>query len=89
MQPGHYIRLRVWDDGKGMDRETRIHIFEPFFSTHFPGRGMGMAAVYGIVKNHGGWIGVDSRKGRGTTVRVYLPVAHELPQTEVKRQAVG
>ncbi len=89
MQPGHYIRLRVRDDGKGMDRETRSHIFEPFFSTHFPGRGMGMAAVYGIVKNHGGWIGVDSHKGRGTTVRVYLPVAYEFPQAQGQRQAAG
>jgi PAS domain S-box-containing protein len=89
MQPGQYIRLRVRDDGQGMDPKTLSRIFEPFFTTHFPGRGMGMAAVYGIVKNHGGWIGVDSRQGRGTTVRVYLPVAPELPQTEARRQATG
>jgi len=89
MAPGRYVRLRVKDDGRGMDKETRAHIFEPFFSTHFPGRGMGMAAVYGIVKNHGGWIGVDSQKDRGTTVSVYLPVARDLPQTDLKRHALG
>ena len=89
MRPGHYIRLQVRDDGRGMDSETRSHIFEPFFSTHFPGRGMGMAAVYGIVKNHGGWIGVDSRKGQGTTVRVYLPVNQEFLPSEAKHHAAG
>ena len=73
IKPGSYVCLTVEDDGKGMDEETRKGIFEPFFTTKFQGRGMGMAAVYGIVRNHNGWIYVDSELGRGTTVRVYLP----------------
>lgn len=74
MRPGAYLRLTVRDDGNGMDAEALEHIFEPFYTRKFPGRGLGMAAVYGIVKNHGGWVGVDSEPGRGTTVQVFFPV---------------
>ena len=73
LKPGPYVCLTIEDDGKGMNEEERGKIFEPFFTTKFQGRGMGMAAVYGIVKNHDGWIYVDSELGKGTTVRIYLP----------------
>ncbi|MBW1781827.1 MAG: PAS domain S-box protein [Deltaproteobacteria bacterium] len=77
LSPGAYVSLTVADDGKGMDEETKNKMFEPFFTTHFIGRGLGMAAVYGIVTNHGGSVTVDSKLGSGTTVRIYLPVARE------------
>lgn len=72
---GSYITFRAKDNGPGMDEETLKRIFEPFYSTKFAGRGLGMAAVYGIVKNHGGYITVDSKPGAGTTVTIYLPSA--------------
>ena len=73
LKPGDYVCLTIKDNGKGMNEEEREKVFDPFFTTKFQGRGMGMAAVYGIVKNHDGWIYVDSELGRGTTVRIYLP----------------
>ena len=73
LKPGPYVCLTIEDNGKGMDEETRSGIFEPFFTTKFQGRGMGMAAVHGIVRNHDGWISVDSELGRGTKVQIYLP----------------
>lgn len=68
-----YACMSVEDTGCGMDENVRQKIFEPFFTTKFQGRGMGMASVYGIVKNHGGWIDVNSCPGRGTQVIIYLP----------------
>jgi len=78
---GPYIVLTVQDNGKGMDEETRQRIFEPFFTTKFQGRGLGMAAVYGIVKNHRGWTQVDSQPNTGTSVHLILPAATEWPRT--------
>ena len=73
LKPGPYVCLTIEDDGRGMDEETRNGILEPFFTTKFQGRGMGMAAVHGIVMNHDGGITVDSELGKGTGVRIYLP----------------
>jgi len=81
LTPGPYVCLSIEDDGKGMDEETRRRIFDPFFTTHFMGRGLGMAAVYGIIKGHDGWISVDSEPGKGTVVRIYLPAIE--PEKEV------
>ena len=73
LKPGRYIWLQIVDNGKGMDSQTRDRIFEPFFTTKFQGRGLGMAAVYSIVKKHGGYVYVDSVLGEGSTVSIYLP----------------
>ena len=72
-KPGSYVSLTIEDNGSGMSEETRIRVFEPFFTTKFLGRGLGMAAVYGIIKNHHGLVTVDSELGQGTVVRIYLP----------------
>ena len=74
-EPGLFVYLDVADDGHGMSEETRFRMFEPFFSTKFQGRGLGLAAVDGLVRGHGGAIAVQTAVGTGTRVRVLLPAA--------------
>jgi len=80
LAPGRYIKISIADTGIGMDDETREQIFNPFFTTkEWRGRdaGLGMAAVYGIVKNHNGFVDVFSEEGMGSTFEVFLPVSKE------------
>jgi len=96
-EAGAYALLQIADDGMGMDEQTLARIFDPFFTTKFMGRGLGLAAVQGIVRGHRGALSVESAPGRGTTFAIFFPASEAKPAlvsesesaiSPVKRQTI-
>ncbi|TVP58946.1 MAG: PAS domain S-box protein [Gemmatimonadales bacterium] len=80
IDPGDYARVSISDNGEGMDDETRARIFEPFYTTRFAGRGLGLASTLGIVRGHGGGLTIDSTPEQGTAFHLYFPLIEETPE---------
>jgi two-component system cell cycle sensor histidine kinase/response regulator CckA len=89
MSPGQYVKVSVTDSGTGMDKKILEKVFEPFFSgrENVPGTGLGLASVYGIVKNHDGYVFAYSEKGRGATFNIYIPRSERDTAPNVKPPA--
>ncbi|MCY3412178.1 MAG: PAS domain S-box protein [Candidatus Heimdallarchaeota archaeon] len=88
LKPGEYLLLEVQDNGAGIEQDIIERIFDPFYSTKFTGRGLGLAVVQGIIKGHSGAIKVSSEINKGTTFKVLIPVGENLKKVEKEEQVV-
>jgi two-component system cell cycle sensor histidine kinase/response regulator CckA len=91
LPPGRYVKLQVKDTGLGMDFETKARAFDPFFTTkpQGEGTGLGLSMVWGVVKNHGGVVTIDSRLGSGTTMTIFLPAARQVKTLQDEEKFAG